>query len=93
MFSRSKSKVAKDNYRKLTTNADLDGWNLTEIHMDRVLLKQGSEQKELLLRKPKIKESPLKAFTPNAPNAPKKPNVPKMPNMPNVSNNPLTRNR
>ncbi|MGR9000466.1 MAG: hypothetical protein ACU88J_15665 [Gammaproteobacteria bacterium] len=90
LFSRSKSKISKDNYRKLTKNADLDDWNLSEIHMDRVLLKQGSEQKELLLRKPKIKELPLKAFTPNAL---KKPNVPKMPNTPNISNNPLTRNR
>jgi hypothetical protein len=90
LFSRSKSKVAKDNYRKLTKNADLDGWNLTEIDMDRVLLKQGSEQKELLLRKPKIKELPLKAFTPNAP---RKPNVPNVPNFPNISNNPLTRSR
>ena len=56
LFSRSKSKVPKDNYRKISTGADLDGWKLTEIHKDKAILKQGNQQKELLLRKPKSKE-------------------------------------
>ncbi|MDD5319014.1 MAG: hypothetical protein PHD43_00090 [Methylococcales bacterium] len=76
LFSRSTSKVPKDNYRKITADADLDGWKLTEIHKDRVLLKQGDQQKELLLRKPKIKESPIKPSIPNKPNAPNMPNIP-----------------
>ncbi len=56
LFSRSKSKVAKDNHRKITVGDDLDGWKLTEINKDRAVLKQGSNEKELLLRKPKLKD-------------------------------------
>lgn len=55
LFSRSKSKVAKDNHRKITVGEDLDGWKLTEINKDRAVLKQGNNEKELLLRKPKSK--------------------------------------
>lgn len=55
LFSRAKSKVAKDNHRKITVGEDLDGWKLIEINKDRALLKQGSKEKELLLRKPKLK--------------------------------------
>jgi hypothetical protein len=55
LFSRSKSKLAKDNYRKITLDNDLDGWKLTKIDKDRVLLKQGDNEKELLLRKSKLK--------------------------------------
>lgn len=58
LFSRSKSKVAKDNYRKITVGEDLDGWRLAEINKDRVLFKQGGSEKELLLRKPKLKTLP-----------------------------------
>ncbi len=58
LFSRSKSKVAKDNHRKLTVGDDLDGWKLIEINKDRAVLKQGGNEKELLLRKPKPKELP-----------------------------------
>lgn len=58
LFSRSKSKVAKDNHRKLTVGDDLDGWKLTEINKDGAVLKQGGNEKELLLRKPKPKELP-----------------------------------
>lgn len=72
LFSRSKSKVAKDNYRKITVGDDLDGWKLTEIGKDRVMLKQGSKEKELLLRKPKSKELPqgTKREMPVAPTIP-----------------------
>lgn len=55
LFGRSKSKVAKDNHRKIAVGDDLDGWKLTEINKDRVMLKQGGAEKELLLRKPKLK--------------------------------------
>ena len=60
LFSRAKSKVAKDNHRKITVGEDLDGWKLIEINKDRAVLKQGSKEKELLLRKPKSK-TPLPA--------------------------------
>lgn len=55
LFSRAKSKLAKDNFRKITLGDDLDGWKLTEMNKDKVMLKQGANVKELLLRKPKLK--------------------------------------
>ncbi|MGZ8187674.1 MAG: hypothetical protein ACXWTN_02810 [Methylosarcina sp.] len=59
LFSREKNPMAKDNFRKLTINDDLDGWKLTEIHKDKVILEQqGGETKELLLRKAKPKTAP-----------------------------------
>ena len=78
LFSRTKSRVPKDNYRKISTGSDLDGWKLKEIHKDRAVLSQGNQQKELLLRKPKSKELPKN------PNIPKTPNAPNMPNTPNI---------
>jgi hypothetical protein len=82
LFSRSTSKVPKDNYRRITADADLDGWKLIEIHKDKVLLKQGSQQKELLLRKPKIKELTPKPFMPRPLGAPNMPNLPNSPQPP-----------
>ena len=79
LFSRSTSKVPKDNYRKITAGADLDGWKLTEIHKDSVILKQGTQQKDLLLRKPKSKELSKKANIPKIVNAPNMPNIPNIP--------------
>ena len=76
LFSRSKSKAAKDNYRKISVGADLDGWKLTEISTDRALLKQGAQEKELLLRKPKSKDLSRKPNQPNLPNVPNQPNAP-----------------
>lgn len=58
LFSRTTAKVRKDNYRKIKVGDDLDGWKLSEIQKDKVILKQGSDEKELLLRKPKLKEHP-----------------------------------
>ncbi|MEQ1544239.1 hypothetical protein [Methyloglobulus sp.] len=55
LFSRTTAKVAKDNYRKVTKDNDIDGWKLTEIHNDKVVVSQGGKQKELPLRKPKPK--------------------------------------
>ncbi len=65
LFSRSKSKVAKDNHRRVLIGGDLDGWRLAEIHADKVILNQGNEQKELLLRKPKLKDLSKKPNQPN----------------------------
>ena len=84
LFSRTTTKAPKDNYRKLSTGTDLDGWKLTEIHYDKVILKQGSQQKELLLRKPKSKELSKKTTMPNQLNAPTMPNAPSIPNAPDM---------
>lgn len=73
LFSRSKSKVAKDNHRRISAGADLDGWKLTEIRTDRAILTQGVQQKELLLRKPKLKELPRQTNRPNRPHVPNSP--------------------
>jgi len=70
LFSRDKSKVAKDNNRRISMGADLNGWKLTEIRTDRAILKQGAQQKELLLRKPKLKDSSKRPNVPNQPNFP-----------------------
>jgi len=67
LFSRSKSKVAKDNYRKITVGDDIDGWKLTEINKDKAVLKQGGKEKELLLRKPKLKTQGANSATPVTP--------------------------
>ncbi len=78
LFSRSTSKVAKDNHRRIGVGADLDGWKLDKILEDRAVLKQGSQQKELLLRKIKPKDPS------------KKSNVPKMPYNPQIEPQPET---
>ncbi len=45
LFSRTNTKVAKDNYRKVTKDSDIDGWKLTEIHKDKVVVNQGGTKK------------------------------------------------
>ncbi|TRW90257.1 hypothetical protein [Candidatus Methylobacter oryzae] len=79
LFSRSKSKAAKDNYRKITLGDDLDGWKLVEINKDRALLKRGSGEKELPLRKPKSKALPPPQQPPAAPPSPFTPFTPPQP--------------
>lgn len=73
LFSRSKSKLAKDNHRRVIAGGDLDGWKLTEIGKDKVTLTQGADQKELLLRKPKPKTSPPSPKQPNQAHPPAAP--------------------
>ena len=70
LFSRSKSKVAKDNYRKIGIGAELDGWKIVEIYQDKALLKQGAQEKELLLRKIKPKDASKNATNLNTPSTP-----------------------
>ncbi len=57
LLSRS-VRLPKGNFKKLSQGADIDGWTLTEIQKDKVVLNQGGMQKELLLRKPKPKTAP-----------------------------------
>ena len=86
LFSRSNSKVPKDNHRKISKGADLDGWKLTEIHKDKAILKQGDQQKELLLRKPKLKVLSKKSNEPIIPNSPQ-PEVSPQPAEGEIENN------
>jgi hypothetical protein len=73
LFSRSKTPVPRDNHRKITEGNAIDGWTLTEIKKDRVIMTQGNDQKELLLRKSKLKNlRPNK----NIPNLTNTPNIP-----------------
>jgi hypothetical protein len=58
LFSRTTGKTAKDNYRKVTIDNDIDGWKLVDIQKDKVIVSQGNKQKELPLRKSKPKEPP-----------------------------------
>ena len=55
LFSRTVTKNPKDKYRKVTKDNDIDGWKLTEIYKDKVIVSQGDQKKELPLRKPKPK--------------------------------------
>ncbi len=54
-FSRTNTKVPKDNYRKYKMGDDLDGWKISEIQHDNVVLTQANETKILPLRKNKPK--------------------------------------
>jgi hypothetical protein len=45
---------------KAKQGGNLNGWKLTEIQGDRVILSQGGCQKELLMQEPKIKQLPHK---------------------------------
>ncbi len=65
-FSRTNAKVSKDNYRKYKVGEELDGWKVSEIHTDNVVLTQMNETKTLLLRKAKPKTpTPIQSTTNN----------------------------
>lgn len=81
LFSRSKTTAAKDNHRKIIEGNAIDGWTLTEIKKDRVIMTQGNDHKELLLRKPKLKDLPPNKTKPNLTNTP---NIPQ-PDIPQPS--------
>ena len=75
-FSRTNAKVEKDNHRKIQYNEELDGWKVSEIHTDHVVLMQSGEIKTLPLRKMKPKLPIPVAMTANnraAPPPPQKP--------------------
>lgn len=55
LFSRNGAKQPKDNFRKITKDGNIDGWQLTELTKDKAVFSQGGTQKELLLRKIKPK--------------------------------------
>lgn len=57
---------AKGKYKRMRRNDTLDGWTLVTIAGDRVTLQQGSEQKELMLLKPRPKPPVAGQATPHA---------------------------
>lgn len=69
LFTRTKPGPAKDRHRKITEGENLDGWNLADIKEDRLTIKLGNSEKELLLHKVKTKTSVPTASTPAAPAA------------------------
>jgi hypothetical protein len=80
LLSRTSAKVAKDNFRKVTKDNDIDGWKLTEIEMDKVVLSQGDSTKELPLRKPKPKSAANNGVNPTIiPPIPGQPQQPLLP--------------
>ncbi len=42
-------------YKRVKLNGQIDGWDVTELQGDKVILVQGASRQELLLRKPKPK--------------------------------------
>jgi hypothetical protein len=51
------AKTHVDNYRKVIVGGDVDGWKVTEIHADAIVLTQGMNEKKLPLRKAKTKKT------------------------------------
>jgi hypothetical protein len=78
LLSRDGAKVAKDNYRKVTKNSEVDGWVIDQIRKDRIIVSQGDQQKELLLRKVKAK-SASHTLNDGSQNNPPMPNAPIIP--------------
>ncbi len=78
----------KGAYQRLQIDGSIDGWELAEMHKDRVVLKQGGSREELKLRKPKPKEPlPVVRTHPQPkPAVPRKPAQPHLiPGTPNQS--------
>ena len=90
LLSSSSAKANKNTYRKIAIGAELDGWKLTEIHKDRILLEQNNQPKELLLQKPKSKDLAIKPNMPfaNGGTPPEVPNIPPPAITPNPFNTP-----
>lgn len=53
LFSSSQKKGGNEEHLKKSEGEIIEGWTLLEIHPDKVVLEQGGERHELMLRKPK----------------------------------------
>jgi hypothetical protein len=60
---------SSEQYRKIITGANVDGWKVAEINTDAIVLTQGVTEKKLLLRKVKVKQ-PQEQNNPNTPHRP-----------------------
>ena len=66
-FSRSNGHLPKDNFRKCKPGDSLDGWQLSDINENGVNLTQGTETKNLPLRKMKPKNATPTPVSPTNP--------------------------
>jgi hypothetical protein len=53
LILRKTATTPADKYVKVIAGGNLDGWKVTEVHPDKIILMQGSTQKDLPLYKPK----------------------------------------
>ena len=67
LFSHTKTADKKNKSLKITTGDEIEGWKLTEIGKDSVILIKDGNRKEVMLRKPKLKELPQQPSLANAP--------------------------
>jgi hypothetical protein len=58
LISRTAAKTPADKYIKVIVGGNIDGWKVTDVHPDKIILTQGSTQKDLLLYKPKEIKDP-----------------------------------
>ncbi|MGR9053919.1 MAG: hypothetical protein ACU84J_14835 [Gammaproteobacteria bacterium] len=59
LFSNAKNRTRQEKFLKKSLGEEIEGWRLTGIEPGKVLLEQGGQKQELLLRKPKpTKPSP-----------------------------------
>ncbi|MCF7970027.1 MAG: hypothetical protein K9L22_02540 [Methylococcaceae bacterium] len=54
LFQDPKAKSHEDKFKRLALGDELNGWLLKDIQYDRVIIVSGTENKELLLSKPRI---------------------------------------
>jgi len=67
LFSRTKKTGTKNESSKITTGDEIEGWTLTEIGKDSIILEKDNNRKELMLRKPKLKALPEQRKPANVP--------------------------
>ncbi|MGR8998827.1 MAG: hypothetical protein ACU88J_07245 [Gammaproteobacteria bacterium] len=75
LLSRTKKTGAKNESLKITSGDEIQGWTLTEIRKDSVILEKSGSRKELMLRKPKLKVLPQQRHRANAPKPNEEPPV------------------
>ncbi len=87
-LNRTNTKVEKDNYRKIKVGDELDGWKMTEIQSDKIILTQSGETKTLLLHKAKPKNAPNNSIPTQPPSIQPQIKAPQEVQMPTATQNP-----
>ena len=67
---------SKGAYQRVQIDSAIDGWEVDEMHEDRIVLSQGAEREEVKLRKPKPKNPLPNARGQSQPQSQSKPAVP-----------------
>ncbi|MEI8574893.1 hypothetical protein U737_09070 [Methylomonas sp. LW13] len=75
-------------FLKITEEQSISGWLLKQIHADNVLLQQGSQEKSVVLRKPRAQVKPPVPGKPAVPPRPPQPNAVAKPIEPVPNENP-----